>query len=765
GATPLELPYGSLPLELPQELLGLRCLEHLELYGIPLAPPRGCTAHLSCLSLLTSLHLAGSAPSLVRSAAHLTHLIALRRLVLRCTALGVSEPWPEPGLMEHAGGLEVAQDAAAAAQPPPAAPPGPAGGATTAGRHIVAMLSTNSLLFLGLQRLAEAGVSLTELSYRGFFLTLPPPYLRQWSSLESLDLSCNTLMLDGGMLETQVACLTHLTYLDLSNNRLDELPAQLCRALSRLRCLNLSCNPISHLPADLSLLSALTRLRAAGSCLVGLPPEICTLSCLRHLDVSGNRLESLPEWLSRLSRLELLQVSCNRLDSIPGLRPSWGSQVHSTSSSAPSSSPVMRATAAVGSATAATSPSSSPTCASSSPTATATAPSTASDAVAASVSTSSTAPGAELRCWDVDGLQRPDGEEGIACSCPRSAARSVTGFAATAVSTDTGAAATPSPAPAPLPFPALTHLDFSSNRLDLLPLAAIGRMSRLTTLAFGQNCFKACLPDPTVATTTATTTTSITRVPDAAVADAPLQPLGGVPAPSLCDLRAHLVELDIRMAAGFLRGAAGFLEDVGRLTALTRLNAQSNALQALPPSWTCLTHLVHLDLSLNALTHLPPGLSALHRLRHLSAASNRMTCFPAAAAAVLSGLTFLDLSLNLLEDLPKELGEVMTRLRVLDLHYNALCSLPLSITRLVRLRKIDVSRNDGLKELPYGMAELSCLTLVVVGKALMDQTQAAVGSGTGAAAGPASSSGKSSSSCYSQVGLLAARGVRVQVAE
>jgi hypothetical protein len=40
------------------------------------------------------------------------------------------------------------------------------------------------------------GVLLKELSYQGSFLTLPPPYLRQWTSLESLDLSRNTLILD-----------------------------------------------------------------------------------------------------------------------------------------------------------------------------------------------------------------------------------------------------------------------------------------------------------------------------------------------------------------------------------------------------------------------------------------------------------------------------------------------------------------------------------------------------------------------------------------
>ncbi|GLI62558.1 hypothetical protein VaNZ11_005226 [Volvox africanus] len=784
GNPPMELPYGSLTLELPQELLGLRCLEHLELYGIPLVPPRGCSAHLSRLSLLSSLHLAGSASSLARSATHLTDLIALRRLVLHCTApLGISEHG-DLGLLERMVELELADEAGAVKaaamrrQPPHALSHGPTGGSTMAGRNIVAMLSTNSLLFMGLQRLAVAGVTLTELSYRGFFLTLPPPYLRQWSSLESLDLSHNTIMLERGILETQVACLTHLAHLDLSNNRLDELPSKLCSALLGLSSLNVSRNPISRLPAALSYLSTLTCLMAAGSCLVGLPPEVTVLTRLRHLDVSGNRLESLPEGLIRLSRLEKLQVSCNRLRSIPGLTQSWYSQVQSSASSpAWSSSPT---------AAADTSPRSAPTCSPTTSTAPAITASTTSHVAAASISIPSTVRGAELRSRDVDvdveGMQGPDEEGNMACSCPWAPAVSLATSATAAVANSTDAASSATAASAstatssttanaPLPFPALNHLDLSSNSLGVPPLAVICRMSRLTTLAFGRNYSQSCLPDPTVTTTTTTTTTRTTSTPrllDVAVATALLQPM---PAPSRWDLPSRLVDLDIRMTAGFMHRAELFWLNVGQLTALTRLNAQSNALQALPPSWTSLTRLLHLDLSLNVLTHLPPGLSALHHLRHLSVSSNHMTGFPAAAAAALSALTFLDMSVNLLEDLPEELGEGMTRLRVLDLHYNSLCLLPPSITRLVQLQKLDVSRNYGLKELPYGIAELPGLTCVLLSKTLVDRTRAAVGSGAGTAVGPSSSSSSSSDSSNSdgssrgssQVDLLAARGVRVQV--
>lgn len=159
-----------------------------------------------------------------------------------------------------AGGSAAPRHAASvpgpwAAWPPPAA----ASGAVT-GSRVVGMLPVNSAMFQGLNRLMQPGVAMAgaagqeagfaavvtataaalaeegvgapgvegaagrggadgagslvsrqqqqpsglhELSYRGFYLTLPLPQLRRWTSLQALDLSHNKLVLDqvrGGLL-------------------------------------------------------------------------------------------------------------------------------------------------------------------------------------------------------------------------------------------------------------------------------------------------------------------------------------------------------------------------------------------------------------------------------------------------------------------------------------------------------------------------------------------------------------------------------------
>ncbi|ELR17163.1 leucine rich repeat domain containing protein [Acanthamoeba castellanii str. Neff] len=93
----------------------------------------------------------------------------------------------------------------------------------------------------------------------------------------------------------------HLRELDLSLNRLTELPAALS-CLERLEYLNLGHNAFAQVPA-LVLTSAQATTGGGGG--------------LRHLFLGGNRLTSLPAELARLTRLENLSLGHNQFDSVP----------------------------------------------------------------------------------------------------------------------------------------------------------------------------------------------------------------------------------------------------------------------------------------------------------------------------------------------------------------------------------------------------------------------------------------------------------------
>ena len=130
-----------------------------------------------------------------------------------------------------------------------------------------------------------------------------------------------------------------LEVLNLSGNRLSELPADLPR-LRKLRILFGSDNAftsvpemlgdcpqlemvgfkscqIRHLPAS-ALPPRLRWLILTDNQLASLPDNLGNCTQLQKLALAGNRLCSLPASMADLGRLELLRIAANRLDALPG---------------------------------------------------------------------------------------------------------------------------------------------------------------------------------------------------------------------------------------------------------------------------------------------------------------------------------------------------------------------------------------------------------------------------------------------------------------
>lgn len=106
--------------------------------------------------------------------------------------------------------------------------------------------------------------------------------------------------------------------LDLTNMYLDTLPPTLCAAPTKhLRVLNISNNRLTEIPRAISQLQSLRELNLSLNYISALPDELFQLTQLSVLDVSSNKLLSIPSHVSRLVSLEDLLLSYNELVELP----------------------------------------------------------------------------------------------------------------------------------------------------------------------------------------------------------------------------------------------------------------------------------------------------------------------------------------------------------------------------------------------------------------------------------------------------------------
>jgi Leucine-rich repeat (LRR) protein len=99
-----------------------------------------------------------------------------------------------------------------------------------------------------------------------------------------------------------------VTYLNVSENPLPELPAWRLPALIELRALDLG---LTSLPAF--ELPALRELHLRRNALEQVPEVVRSLRELRLLDLRANRLKHIPEWIVDLPRLEKLDLRWNEV--------------------------------------------------------------------------------------------------------------------------------------------------------------------------------------------------------------------------------------------------------------------------------------------------------------------------------------------------------------------------------------------------------------------------------------------------------------------
>ena len=135
-------------------------------------------------------------------------------------------------------------------------------------------------------------------------------------TLETLDCSQNELT----SLSDDISALDQLRELDISRNKITELPAAACwQPLEGLVSLCIGHNALRALPDGLGAANRppLVRLMAHDNQLSSLPSSLGQLGDLVELDLSHNQLTKLPDGLSGLASLRKLLLSANLLVDLP----------------------------------------------------------------------------------------------------------------------------------------------------------------------------------------------------------------------------------------------------------------------------------------------------------------------------------------------------------------------------------------------------------------------------------------------------------------
>lgn len=135
-----------------------------------------------------------------------------------------------------------------------------------------------------------------------------PASINQLTKLKCLDVSRNCLTSFPSSLDS----LVHLHTLNASGNQLSSFPQ--IAALTDLHVLDLSQNQFERLPdnffhEDLSLLAQVS---LNGNCLSELPSKVADLPSLKYLDVSDNCLVTLPAELSECAKLKEIKYMRNK---------------------------------------------------------------------------------------------------------------------------------------------------------------------------------------------------------------------------------------------------------------------------------------------------------------------------------------------------------------------------------------------------------------------------------------------------------------------
>ncbi|KAK4032391.1 phosphatase 2C-domain-containing protein [Parachaetomium inaequale] len=144
---------------------------------------------------------------------------------------------------------------------------------------------------------------------RNLSLDLPRDFIQSCTSLRDIKYTNN----EARKLPPSLSWANKLTYLDVSNNRLEQLEHADLGGIAGLLKLNLANNRLSHLPAYFGAYSVLRTLNVSSNFIEKFPAFLCNLESLVDLDLSFNLIGDLPDAIGNMRSLEKFVVTNNRL--------------------------------------------------------------------------------------------------------------------------------------------------------------------------------------------------------------------------------------------------------------------------------------------------------------------------------------------------------------------------------------------------------------------------------------------------------------------
>ena len=144
---------------------------------------------------------------------------------------------------------------------------------------------------------------------RNLSLDVPRDFIQSCKQLRDIKFTNN----EARKLPLSLGRAGRLTFLDVSNNRLEQLEHAELNGLTGLLKMNLANNRLTHLPPYFGAYQSLRSLNISSNFLDKFPPFLCQLHSLVDLDLSFNAIANLPDEIGNLKNLEKLLITNNRL--------------------------------------------------------------------------------------------------------------------------------------------------------------------------------------------------------------------------------------------------------------------------------------------------------------------------------------------------------------------------------------------------------------------------------------------------------------------
>jgi adenylate cyclase len=175
-------------------------------------------------------------------------------------------------------------------------------------------LSARNIITIPISLYSKAGEIISLNLSRNLSLDVPRDFIQSCKNLRDIKFNNN----EARRLPPSLCRATKLTYLDVSNNRIDQLEHAELDSLHGLLKMNLANNRLKSLPPYFGAYQALRSLNISSNFLEKFPPFLCDLQSLVELDLSFNGIGKLPEEIGNLKNLEKFLITNNRLShSVP----------------------------------------------------------------------------------------------------------------------------------------------------------------------------------------------------------------------------------------------------------------------------------------------------------------------------------------------------------------------------------------------------------------------------------------------------------------